>query len=161
MPTSFQIDSYPQVFPPTSRARKMCKLIIRYIILAYTLLAVICTTTSLLFCALERLRVRSHPKPLTSLAWTSNGLVHEDRLEIGSEMFSSKAFSSALKPTKIIPYYYRAMHEHEENDVTITTIVTSNRFQALARLVEQYQGKSVASSKSTLLCFFPLAEGLF
>ncbi|KAF8608111.1 hypothetical protein BDV93DRAFT_551976 [Ceratobasidium sp. AG-I] len=32
------------------------------------------------------------------------------------------------------------MHEHDEDDITITTIVTSNRFQALARLVEQYQG---------------------
>ncbi|CAE6449307.1 unnamed protein product, partial [Rhizoctonia solani] len=55
-------------------------------------------------------------------------------------LFKSKLFDAALKPTEVIPYYYRALHEHKHEDVTITTIVTSNRFQALARLVEQYQG---------------------
>ncbi|QRW25270.1 Glycosyl-transferase for dystroglycan [Rhizoctonia solani] len=40
----------------------------------------------------------------------------------------------------VMPYYYRASHGHENEDVTVATIVTSNRFEALARLVEQYQG---------------------
>lgn len=121
----------------------MCKLVIRYIILAYVLAAVVCTTVSLFLGVLERLQAGSHSEPLTSLSWTSNGLIHGNGLgvlRIDSKLVLSKAFSNALKPTKIIPYYYRAMHEHEQDDITITTIVTSNRFQALARLVEQYKG---------------------
>ncbi|CAE6444907.1 unnamed protein product [Rhizoctonia solani] len=55
-------------------------------------------------------------------------------------LFESKLFSSALRPTEVLPYYYRALHQHEDQDVTITTIITSNRFEALARLVEQYRG---------------------
>ncbi|KAH7334647.1 glycosyl-transferase for dystroglycan-domain-containing protein [Rhizoctonia solani] len=59
---------------------------------------------------------------------------------IRGSLFKSKLFHATLKPTEVIPYYYRALHEHMHEDVTITTIVTSNRFEALAHLVEQYQG---------------------
>ena len=52
----------------------------------------------------------------------------------------SKAFSQSLHPTRIIPYFYRASGVFEQDDVTITTLVTSNRFRILKQLVERYRG---------------------
>ncbi|CAE7122292.1 unnamed protein product [Rhizoctonia solani] len=81
-------------------------------------------------------------EPLNTVTWTSDRTVI--RANNGGtwsrSLFESKLFEQALKPTEVIPYYYRALHEHSDEDVTITTIVTSNRFEALARLVDQYRG---------------------
>ncbi|CCM04638.1 uncharacterized protein FIBRA_06822 [Fibroporia radiculosa] len=54
--------------------------------------------------------------------------------------FLSKAFSGAMHPTRIIPFYYRATGYADESDVTITTLVTANRFKVFRQLVERYQG---------------------
>jgi len=40
----------------------------------------------------------------------------------------------------IVPFYYRATGSFDQEDITITTLVTSNRFQVFSRLVERYQG---------------------
>lgn len=61
------------------------------------------------------------------------------------DFFLSKAFSDALGPSKVVPYYYRAIGPHsngefDQKDITITTLVTSNRFKVFAKLVEHYQG---------------------
>ncbi|KAH7927477.1 glycosyltransferase family 49 protein, partial [Leucogyrophana mollusca] len=56
------------------------------------------------------------------------------------ELFLSKAFSQSLHPSKIIPYYYRATGAFEDDDITVTTLVTSNRFKVFAELVQRYQG---------------------
>ena len=65
--------------------------------------------------------------------------------------FISLAFSGALQPSKVIPYYYRASWPDEvgftAEDVTITTLVTSNRFLVLEKLVQQYQGKPPPSTR--------------
>ena len=45
-----------------------------------------------------------------------------------------------MQPTKIIPFYYRASGKFHNEDITITTPVTGNRFQVLANLVQSYQG---------------------
>jgi hypothetical protein len=83
----------------------------------------------------------SDSKPLSTLTWKSDSLTYSIAgIDLVSKLAISKGFSNTLKPTKIIPYYYRAWHEHERDDITVTTIVTSNRFEALARLVEQYKG---------------------
>ncbi|KAJ1305966.1 hypothetical protein OPQ81_010681 [Rhizoctonia solani] len=81
-------------------------------------------------------------EPLDSIAWTSDHtVIRANNGGVWSRvLFESKLFDLALKPTEVIPYYYRALYDHESEDVTIATIVTSNRFEALARLVEQYQG---------------------
>ncbi|KAK0486153.1 glycosyltransferase family 49 protein [Armillaria novae-zelandiae] len=55
-------------------------------------------------------------------------------------LFLSKAFSSSLHPSKIVPFFYRASGHFDREDITITTIITSNRFQVFARLVERYRG---------------------
>ncbi|KAJ7072628.1 glycosyltransferase family 49 protein [Mycena amicta] len=55
-------------------------------------------------------------------------------------LFLSKAFANSMQPSKIIPFFYRARGAFDQEDITITTLVTSNRFQVFARLVERYSG---------------------
>ncbi|OSX61822.1 glycosyltransferase family 49 protein [Postia placenta MAD-698-R-SB12] len=62
------------------------------------------------------------------------------RTPINEATFLAKAFASALHPTRIIPFYYRSTGLVEDDDVTITTLVTANRFKVFKELVERYQG---------------------
>lgn len=55
--------------------------------------------------------------------------------------FLSKAFGESLQPSKVIPYYYRATSHIPKKDITITTLVTSDRFKVLAALVQRYKGE--------------------
>lgn len=59
---------------------------------------------------------------------------------IEESAFFSKAFPHLMKPSQIIPYYYRASGNFDKEDITITSLITSNRFETLARLVQQYKG---------------------
>ena len=74
----------------------------------------------------------------------ANYLDHETTISIPEDHFLSLSFSSALQPSKVIPYYYRAsapdLPGFVKEDVTITTLVTSNRFKVFEKLVERYQG---------------------
>lgn len=47
---------------------------------------------------------------------------------------------------RIIPYFYRAQGEIREEDITITTLVTGNRFGVFERLVRSYDGAFLLSS---------------
>lgn len=83
------------------------------------------------------------------LSWTfstPDNLIYwhdsHDQLPIREETFLSKAFSQSMHPTRIIPFYYKATGIVDENDVTITTLVTSNRYKVLKQLVERYKGPS-------------------
>lgn len=60
---------------------------------------------------------------------------------IQEEIYLSKAFAQSMHPTKIIPFFYKATTPVDENDVTITTLVTSNRYKVLRQLVDRYQGE--------------------
>ncbi|KAK4054922.1 hypothetical protein OIV83_000846 [Microbotryomycetes sp. JL201] len=81
---------------------------------------------------------------------------------LSEDHFMSMSFSNSLSPSKVIPYYYRASEpdqpDFNKEDITITTLVTSNRFEVFLRLVERYQGPvsatvhvSESSSNSALL----------
>ncbi|KIK42132.1 glycosyltransferase family 49 protein [Suillus luteus UH-Slu-Lm8-n1] len=59
---------------------------------------------------------------------------------MSEDLFLSKAFSQSMHPLKVVPYYYRASSTFEQNDITITTLVTSNRFKVFSELVTHYQG---------------------
>jgi len=67
-------------------------------------------------------------------------LVDRKATPMAEDFFLSKAFGETLQPSKVIPYYYKASHDHAQEDITITTLVTSNRFKVFAALVERYQG---------------------
>ncbi|GAA5899617.1 uncharacterized protein JCM6883_005275 [Sporobolomyces salmoneus] len=85
-----------------------------------------------------------------------------EEVKISEDHFLSLTFGSSLQPSKVIPYYYRATEPDRtgfnREDITITTLVTSNRFTVFERLVERYQGPisatvhvSDSSSHSELL----------
>lgn len=67
---------------------------------------------------------------------TRHGLIDS----MSEDFFLSKAFSESMQPSKVIPYYLRAETDFDPNDITITTLVTSNRFAVFDRLVSHYQG---------------------
>lgn len=45
-----------------------------------------------------------------------------------------------MSPSKIVPYFYKATERLKQDDVTITSIITSDRLDVLARLVDKYKG---------------------
>jgi hypothetical protein len=59
---------------------------------------------------------------------------------MSEDLFLSKAFAQSMSPSKIIPFFYRAAGEFDKEDITLTTLVTSNRFKVFTQLVENYQG---------------------
>lgn len=79
-------------------------------------------------------------------SWTSSdvtldhGLGLRAPVSVDRDMFLSKAFMNSMRPSNIKPYFYRAKGQFESDDVTITTLITSNRFEVFPRLVEKYQG---------------------
>ncbi|KAG8787144.1 hypothetical protein FRC15_009889 [Serendipita sp. 397] len=65
---------------------------------------------------------------------------------ISESLFLGKAFDHSMRPSKVVPFYFKAVGtksngEFQREDITILTIVTSNRFSVLAKLVKRYQGK--------------------
>jgi hypothetical protein len=65
---------------------------------------------------------------------------------MSEDLFLSKAFSQSMKPSKIIPFFYRGKGTFDEDDITVTTLITKNRFHVFARLVERYDGGSLSNS---------------
>ncbi|KAF9456934.1 glycosyl-transferase for dystroglycan-domain-containing protein [Collybia nuda] len=59
---------------------------------------------------------------------------------IDGGLFLSKTLSCSMQPSRTIPYFYRANGTFDPDDITIATLITSNRFQVFRRLVERYQG---------------------
>ncbi|EIN06724.1 hypothetical protein PUNSTDRAFT_71944 [Punctularia strigosozonata HHB-11173 SS5] len=56
------------------------------------------------------------------------------------KLLLAKVFSQSMHPSDITPFFYRASKSPQKDDITITTIVTPNRLQRLADLVDHYQG---------------------
>ncbi|KAF9428750.1 hypothetical protein BGZ94_001202 [Podila epigama] len=88
--------------------------------------------------------------------------------KVAEDYMLSKAFGSVMQPTKVIPFYFRASFRDENDDddfhaddeiegehdggngkkpveidksqVTITTIITPDRYRVFLKLVKQYRG---------------------
>lgn len=81
-----------------------------------------------------------------TFGWTSSeftlryGLGHPGTYMVDEKTMLSKTFASSMRPSNVIPYFYRASGTFKRDDITITTLVTSNRFEVLARLVKKYKG---------------------
>lgn len=78
------------------------------------------------------------------LEWKTQRVARNDKdttFVATEDHFLSKAFGDSLQPSKVIPYYYRATNDPNPEDITITTLVTSDRFKVLAALVRKYQGQ--------------------
>jgi hypothetical protein len=76
---------------------------------------------------------------LSSSAFSSFN-VKDSKSIIAENTFLSRAFPRLMQPMKIIPFYYKSTGDLDREDITITTLVTSNRFPVLKQLVERYQG---------------------
>ncbi|KIK90760.1 glycosyltransferase family 49 protein [Paxillus rubicundulus Ve08.2h10] len=76
--------------------------------------------------------------PGEALYWPTG--LGSQKFIMGENIFLSKAFSQSMQPCRIIPFYYKASATFEEDDITVTTLVTSNRFQVFAELVKRYRG---------------------
>ncbi|KJA28942.1 glycosyltransferase family 49 protein [Hypholoma sublateritium FD-334 SS-4] len=79
-------------------------------------------------------------------SWTSseftlqNGLGHSRPIYVDESKVLSKALATSMHPSKVTPFFYRARGSPAATDITITTLITSNRFDVFARLVEKYRG---------------------
>ncbi|KAF9166103.1 hypothetical protein DFQ26_008692 [Actinomortierella ambigua] len=51
-----------------------------------------------------------------------------------------KIFTNAMQPSKVLPYYFKATREFEPESVTITTLITFDRYPIFSKLVTNYQG---------------------
>ncbi|CAH7686570.1 glycosyl-transferase for dystroglycan-domain-containing protein [Phakopsora pachyrhizi] len=91
--------------------------------------------------------------PMNLLAQTYNPLeisslprsIRSQEILTSEDFFLSKAFGDSLGPSKVIPFYFKALGPSgngnlDKKDISITTLVTSNRFKVFSRLVEKYQG---------------------
>lgn len=70
----------------------------------------------------------------------SGRILSTNGLGVREETFLSKAFSEAIHPTRIIPFYFKASSHVNPDDVAIATLVTSNRLKVFKQLVERYRG---------------------
>ena len=78
----------------------------------------------------QTLQAISSAEPDWSLDWFA----------MSESLFLSKSFSGSMHPMKIFPYFYKASHAFDEDDITITTLVTPNRFEVLRKLALRYEG---------------------
>jgi len=77
---------------------------------------------------------------VSSVFTRQHGLGHSEPITVDARTVVSKAFSSSMRPSNVIPYFYRASGSFNRDDITVTTLITSNRFEVFARLVEKYRG---------------------
>ena len=60
--------------------------------------------------------------------------------DVSDDLLYSKLFQYALKPSKIIPYFFRAEYKPTHTDITITTMITIERLHVLNNLVNRFLG---------------------
>ncbi|RCH78885.1 hypothetical protein CU098_003015, partial [Rhizopus stolonifer] len=56
------------------------------------------------------------------------------------EIVLSKIFAESMGPSKVIPYYFKATEKMGQEEITMATLVTFNRFKVLSRLASHYKG---------------------
>ncbi|KDQ55119.1 glycosyltransferase family 49 protein [Jaapia argillacea MUCL 33604] len=59
---------------------------------------------------------------------------------VDESVFLSKLFSQSMHPSDVVPFFYRASGRVDKEDITITTLITSNRLDVFKRMVEAYRG---------------------
>lgn len=62
------------------------------------------------------------------------------RMDLDNDLLLSKAFATSMRPSDIVPYFLKGSGTFADEEVTITSIITSNRLDVFARLVERYRG---------------------
>ncbi|KAI9232909.1 hypothetical protein MVEG_07583 [Podila verticillata NRRL 6337] len=67
-------------------------------------------------------------------------LLDENTHAVDEDFYLSKVFSTTMQPSKVIPYYFKAKGTFDKEAVTITTLITENRFGVFKKLVRNYRG---------------------
>ena len=57
------------------------------------------------------------------------------------QFLMTKIFSDSMGPSNLTPYFFRAKANFDKEDITMTTLVTRNRFPVLSRLATNHKGK--------------------
>ena len=73
------------------------------------------------------------------LLWSKFSLSDNSSL-VAWDPLLSRAFPRLMHPSRIIPCYYRATGNFENDDITITTLISSDRFSVFRNLVRRYKG---------------------
>ena len=73
------------------------------------------------------------------LLW-SNFSLSEHHSLVSWDPVLSRAFPRLMHPSRIVPYYYRATGNFESDDITVTTLISSDRFPVFHNLVQRYKG---------------------
>jgi hypothetical protein len=101
--------------------------------------------------SLSRNRTLSSPSPRVTLPprmttqqaeeflWSNFSLSSRHPL-VAWDPVLSRAFPRLMHPSRIIPYYYRATGSFERDDITVTTLISSDRFPVFRNLVRRYRG---------------------
>ncbi|KAF7980857.1 hypothetical protein HWV62_36515 [Athelia sp. TMB] len=94
--------------------------------------------------------------------WATPGVTTPESL------FLSKTFSASMRPSTIVPFFYRATGsldvQYEDDDVTITTLITEDRFPVFARLVDTYTGPisvTIHTTPALLSSLLPALHALY
>lgn len=73
------------------------------------------------------------------LLWSNFSLSEHHSLASWDPVLS-RAFPRLMHPSRIVPYYYRATGNFESDDITVTTLISSDRFPVFHNLVQRYKG---------------------
>ncbi|KAG0368007.1 hypothetical protein BGZ54_002863 [Gamsiella multidivaricata] len=60
--------------------------------------------------------------------------------EIEEDVMLHKVFANTMQPSKVLPYYFKAVRDFDPDSVTITTLITFDRYPIFSKLVTNYQG---------------------
>lgn len=85
--------------------------------------------------------VSAHNNVLTLLSFLhilAPGTFPEHQIE--EDAVVHKVFSNTIQPSKVLPYYFKAGREFDPESVTITTLITFDRYPVFSKLVTNYQG---------------------
>lgn len=75
-----------------------------------------------------------------SVAWSN---AHGAVQVLPENLIMSKVFSEAMGPSNMTPYFFRAKETFDKEDITMSTLVTRNRFLVLSRLASNYKGNGM------------------
>lgn len=71
--------------------------------------------------------------------------------KLSEEIMKSKIFSSSMGLDNVTPYYFKASHIGNAQDITLATLVTRNRFHVLSRLATNYKGEWGGGERGDML----------
>ncbi|KAF8173422.1 hypothetical protein K438DRAFT_1772225 [Mycena galopus ATCC 62051] len=70
---------------------------------------------------------------------------HEKPITMSKDLFLSQAFAGSMRPSENLPFFYHATGFFDQVDITITTLVISDRFQVFPYLGDSYADRATTA----------------